>query len=358
MGYKILFLPNWSNKNPYLRILASELTDLGHQVLLEDFPSGYLPLNKIISAHKETKIVHLHWINSLIRSIAWSENRAKQEIKLLILGLDILICRLRGVKIFWTIHNLISHESRDIAGEIKARRIIAFFCSKILVHSQSALKLIEETYGITLYDKSVVIPHCNFDGIYKSSFEDTEKLKEKFGLTPNNIVILFFGLIRKYKGLEKLIDAFRAVDDPRLRLIIAGNPEEMEYGKSICEATKFDTRIITNLGFIPDQDVGNFYALSNIVALPFERTLTSGSAILAFTMGKALLLPVEARVLDFVNENNSLFFASREELISILQNLEKTQLMKMGLLGRETINIFDKRTIAEKINSTYQQSNI
>ena len=65
---------------------------------------------------------------------------------MLLLALDILVVRLRGKRVIWTIHNLVSHESNNPEWEIKARRVIARTCSHALLHSHSALKLVEKTY--------------------------------------------------------------------------------------------------------------------------------------------------------------------------------------------------------------------
>jgi hypothetical protein len=98
--------PDFRADNPYQRLLADALGSLG---VSTEFPRGYrrgLPLTR--GAGSWPEILHLHWLTAYLRarSGVW---RAGYAAKLL---LDLQLLRLRGVRLVWTVHNLVEHEER------------------------------------------------------------------------------------------------------------------------------------------------------------------------------------------------------------------------------------------------------
>lgn len=323
------FLPDWSRENPYQNLLMRALTAQNVRVVLQQFASGFFSLNRTVNSCRELRVIHLHWVNDLISHILWTRNPLIARLKLLLLGLDILMVRARGVRVVWTIHNAVAHESGNTAREIQARRMIARTCNRVIIHSASALRLVEERYRISLSSKTSVIPHGNYDGCYTLSDASSDALKSKLHLEASNIAILFFGAIRRYKGVDKLLKVFAESDNPDLRLILAGRPNSEELRAEILDYAKRDTRIIAMLDFIHDDEVAALFAVADIVAIPFERTLTSGSAVLAVSMARPLLLPAEARVLDLVDDDCAFFFHDETGLKTAIANLRKDQLNAM-----------------------------
>jgi len=350
---EVIFLPDWSRGNPYQNLLAKALEKNGVSITFNDFPIGAFPLNQVVNTNPNCAVLHLHWVNSLVDPIVWCRNPIKRKVKMLLLALDIFVVRLRGKRVIWTIHNLVSHESNNPEWEIKARRVIARTCSHALLHSHSALKLVEKRYRVDLSDKVSIAVHGNYDGCYPSVEGMELKLRERFEIDQDAIVILFFGAIRAYKGVERLIDAFHVVKDRNLRLLIAGSTADDSFAQNILKASKDDSRIIPAIGFVPENEVTALFSISDVVALPFEQTLTSGSATLACTMGKALLVPENAKVFDFVNNHNALFFDSNTQLTAALRKLDKIDLAKRGLHAREAVKGFVWEQEAAKIAATY-----
>lgn len=331
---KIAILPDWSKENPYQNALIESLEKQGAFVSLYDFPTAYLPLNRLINQNPELGTLHLHWINEYIASTLWSNSRIISMARMLLLAMDIILVRIRGVSVIWTIHNSVSHESKNKKNEIISRKIIATACTRIIIHSKSALKEVERIYKIKISRKTLVIPHGNYDGHYNecptTTLKPLERIDEK-----NNIVILFFGIIRPYKGVDKLIHAFRTSKRKDIRLLIAGKCHDPNTREIIDKSIDHDKRIECILDFIPKHEVKNLFIKSDIVAIPFEKTLTSGSTILALTMGRPLLLPEIAKVFDLADEDFSYFFKSIDDLSRIIDSLEKNQLRGMRDLSRK-----------------------
>ena len=120
-----------------------------------------------------------------------------------------------------------------------------------------------------------------------------KEAKEKLHLPAEALVILYFGLIRPYKGLDQLIRAFDALNDINERpvhLLIAGEC----YGKwkpyqVLIEKSKHSGRIQTHERFISDREVGLFFGAADVVALPYRRASQSGVTAVALHYGKPIV---------------------------------------------------------------------
>lgn len=350
---QIVFAPDWQKGNPYQSRLAQALGRIGVEISFMDIPDGWFPIQKMISSGRVVDAIHFHWINQMVDPIVWCDSYLKRVAKQIILAADILLARLRGIKIYWTIHNVVSHECKNTEREISARKIIAKYATHLFFHSNGALDFIKKCYGVGLQEKATVAPHGNYDNCYPIHIETAKELRARFRIPSSALVVLFFGAIRRYKGLEKLISAFEKIGDNNLRLIIAGNTTDVEFADYIRNVSGRNINIISIIKYIADEQVSSIFAMADIVALPFERTLTSGSATLAFTMGKALLVPEDARIFDFINDNNALFFSSEIELTEKLSSLEKNDLERKGKMARKAVEELTWDKSAELIAEVY-----
>lgn len=125
-----------------------------------------------------------------------------------------------------------------------------------------------------------VIPHPLYSHFGKKmKREEAEKLLD---LKPGKKNILFFGLIRDYKGLDILIDAFNGLDDS-YQLIIAGEPYGSfeKYRKAIDESPLKDN-IRTFLRYIRDSEVTDFFSAADVTVLPYRSATQSGISSISY----------------------------------------------------------------------------
>lgn len=348
----VIFLPDWRSGNPYQDLLAAGIRSTGYTVDFADYPESELPLLTLLRSYPTVRVIHLHWIHSYAGRILWSGNRLKAWLRALFLVYDIFMVRRRGVKVIWTVHNRLAHESAHPQREIMARRILARIVTRLIFHSAEARVTVEQLLGIPLKHRSSIIPHGNYLGIYPANPTREQQLRDQFNLRDHHTVILFFGALRRYKGIDQLLQAFRVTPDPNLRLIIAGKPFEPIIRAEIKKAVAEDSRIHACLDFIPETDVNPLYAIAHLAAVPFERTLTSGSAILALSMGKALLLPDEARVLGLPTEG-TLYFGKEQGLKETLQRLSTWDLNAMGQINSEAAQALNWTRIGAMTMAAY-----
>ena len=217
----ILFVPDWREGNPYMVSLSAGLEREGFHISFGHFPRGYFKLTQLANEYPSAGVIHIHWILSFVDQFFWSRSEFKFNIRLLLLALDMLLCRARGIRIVWTLHNLVEHESPAPDQELRVRALLVRLANAVIAHSEEALESAVAGYAVDLSRKGHVIPHGSYIGMYECSEAVKESLRAKYAIEDSDLVILFFGAVRRYKGLDLLLPAFRAVSNSKFRLIVA-----------------------------------------------------------------------------------------------------------------------------------------
>lgn len=116
---------------------------------------------------------------------------------------------------------------------------------------------------------------------------------EALRIDPKYDYMLFFGLVRAYKGLDLLIDAFARIKDnlPTLRLLIAGEfyEDEQKYREQIRQAGLDDKVIIRN-EFIADSELRTYFGAAGLIVQPYKSATQSGVTQVAFHFEKPMLV--------------------------------------------------------------------
>jgi glycosyltransferase involved in cell wall biosynthesis len=351
---QVIMVPDFTEGNPYQKLLSSELEALGIEVKLEDYINSYFPFSKLFLKYPEAEILHLHWLSPLLHMLSWTSPN-KSKIRCLLIGLDCLWLRLKGKRLIWTIHNKFAHEQFERSIEMLLRKILVRCVSKIIVHSKTASKTLAKTYGVANFsEKANIIFHGNYDNVYPEPIKTRLEIFSANGIVSNDIVILCFGLIRPYKGLDKFASAFTEfTSNQHLHLVIAGKSEDVEYTdklKIICNSSPY---LHLNLGFLDDLSLSEWINAANIIAIPFSDTLTSGSVLLAMTKGKALLLSEKCKVFDCVPDQGAIYFTELNEIETKIQNLTAAQINSMGTINAEKSKTYCWSLVAKCTASLY-----
>ncbi len=228
-------------------------------------------------------ILHFHW-----PSYGYADRlREKMEQYVGEWGRTLALAKSLGFKIVWTVHNLYPHEQiyRDL--EQKARRILLSECDATILHCQSAAALLQSHFGYA--GRSAVIPHGHYGGIYGQP-ADRCVARSRLGLS--GTVFLFFGQLRPYKGLEALIRAFRGCEDfSEDTLLIAGATMHADFSRRLLSLARDARNVVIHPFFIPDGEVALYLGGADVVVLPYAGVLTSGTAVLAHSIGRPVVAP-------------------------------------------------------------------
>ncbi|MBI2280141.1 MAG: glycosyltransferase [Bacteroidetes bacterium] len=183
------------------------------------------------------------------------------------------------------IHNIIPHEKRF--GDSFLTNFFTKRTDGFIVLSGN----VEKDLKTFTNNPIIKTPHPLYDnfGEPKSKLEAKKSLQ----LNPDFNYILFFGIIRKYKGLDILLNAFadQRLKNKKLKLLIAGEfyEDETEYLKIINDSNLQGNVIITKT-FIPNNEVVNYFCAADIVVQPYRHATQSGVTQIAYHFNKPMLV--------------------------------------------------------------------
>ena len=110
-----------------------------------------------------------------------------------------------------------------------------------------------------------------------------EKAEAKLGLKHGKRNILFFGLIREYKGLDILLEAFGMLPGEDYQLIIAGEPYgSFDKYQKIIDNLSGKERISLSLKYIKDSEVSDYFSAADVAVLPYRSATQSGISSVAY----------------------------------------------------------------------------
>jgi glycosyltransferase involved in cell wall biosynthesis len=137
---------------------------------------------------------------------------------------------------------------------------------------------------------AAVIPHGDYRGTYPATVTKSDARKQ-LGLSDFEKVVLFFGGISPYKNVPHLIETFHIANVPNATLIVAGRPATAIDEQNVLVSAQQGSRVQLHLKRVPVEDVQIFFAAADLVALPFQEIMNSGSAILALAFDRPVLVP-------------------------------------------------------------------
>lgn len=182
----------------------------------------------------------------------------------------LLQLRRAGVTVLWTPHDFRTH--RDLSGpalhlDRAARRAMARLADVVHVHSETELALWQEA-GVEPR-KLVVAPHGHYIGFYPDTLPRAAA-RAALGLQDGDLVFLFFGWLRRNKGLLELLSAFSHFDDDTARLVVAGMAEDGDLADAALRAAARDPRVLARIGPVARDDVQTHMNAADVVALPYQ----------------------------------------------------------------------------------------
>jgi len=192
------------------------------------------------------------------------------------------------------VHNMIPHEP-TILDKLFAPSFVRSQDGFVAL-SESVVKDIEKIEFSILNSQFSIkpktfSPHPIYD--HYGERMNKEEACKALGMPDNKNYMLFFGLVRAYKGLDLLLDAFGIVKDqlPDLQLIVAGEfyEDEDKYRAQIQRLGLTDRVVIRN-EFVPDADLRKYFGAADIIVQPYKTATQSGVTQVAFHFEKPMLV--------------------------------------------------------------------
>jgi glycosyltransferase involved in cell wall biosynthesis len=195
--------------------------------------------------------------------------------------------------VFWTyflpkktkkialIHNLNPHEKRFFDRVFNRVFLNAYDAFVVL---SAAVK--NEVLELKPNAKVALLVHPPYEG--EAAAIDSREARLQLGLDPQKKTLLFFGLIRPYKGLSELIAAFALLDDS-YQLLIAGEVygDEQVYRLALQKLPYSNWKFVNR--YLPDAEVDTYFAAADLVVLPYLNATQSGIRAMALSQKRAVL---------------------------------------------------------------------
>ena len=285
---RVLMLPDFRHHNPYQELLAQSLREQAVEVVFYAHYRRVFPLYRITREVGGIEVLHLHWLSSYWRGESWLA-RLVYGLKLLA---DILLVKSSGTRLVWTLHNLIAHDCLHPRMEARIRRAIYGLADEVIVHSASARDRVSTEFRVRQAERSRVVAHGHYRSLYRD-LPSASLARERLGISRDEVVILFFGMLKPYKGLEELIAAWGSAGEASrpARLVIAGMAWDDAYGRRLDDLVRDRDDIRLDQGFVPEDQVSDYFVAARVVVFPFRSILTSGSVLLAMSFGRAVMAP-------------------------------------------------------------------
>lgn len=197
--------------------------------------------------------------------------------------------------------NVIPHEKRF--GDKSFTRYFLKACDAYITMSEKVMKDLR-TFNQKKPAKQVLHP------LYDNFGEPVPKslAREKLGIDANGHLVLFFGFIRKYKGLDILLQAIKLLADRHdatqteiPKLLIAGEfYEDAKPYEALIERLGISQHLILRTSFIPDSDVKYYLCAADLVVQPYRNATQSGVTPLAYHFEKPMVVTNVGSLPDLV----------------------------------------------------------
>jgi glycosyltransferase involved in cell wall biosynthesis len=312
-------------------------------VQLQGYLSGWRDVLRELRCHR-IPVLHIQWCKLPVLDL-WMMRRAQTQ----------------GIRIVYTVHNALPHLDRRESVRRTYRKLYRQ-ADALVVLSRSVGQQLLERVDDSVADKIHVIEH----GILEldSPIPDRERARTELKLERDAEVVLFIGRISAYKGIVDLIDAFAIASGvrPRLRLIIAGDPEDsFEPYQAQIRRLGIAEIVQAHPRFVSEQFKSTLYAAADVAIMPHRESSQSGMGLEALAAGKPIVATRVGGLVELVDEEVNGYCVPVSDppamaraltrFFSLPRSSQAAMAAASGALGRDR---FGWSTIAQKHVALYR----
>ena len=255
------------------------------------------------------------------------------------------IVKIRGKKIIISVHNITPHTAKltTVFLDKIFNKIIFPYANFIIVHNKRNRKKLLERYKLD-ENKIFMIPHGTLRPYQKLKNISKQSARKYLNIPFDKKVILFFGYIWEYKGLDILLKSLRIIRDSTkdVVLVIAGQPlRNWKKYEKIIKENRIDDCIIKVLRYIPDSEVEYYFSCSDIVALSYNQhpfDTHGGVGALALSFKKPMIVTDVGGLPEYVKD---------KRVISEPNNINE--------LAKKIIFVLNKKSILKKLSKESEE---
>lgn len=284
-NYRIVFYPEYTNA--YQSLLYEPLIAAG------GYAEGCKNLEAFFGAvfvHGADNILHVHWLNQIFGKTNITDKALKQLASSFLSWIDKK--KSEGFRIWWTIHNYVSHESVDLDAEIVFQKKLYKKVDRVFIHHPLAIFLLD---WLPDHEKLFLCEHGSYDTQCPQKISRTQA-RHALGFSEADWVVAHVGRVRGYKGLDMALPALYSQLDnlPCMRLLIAGKIDSAETKAWL--ALHPHPRVTVLDQYLNEETLLYAMRAANLGFLSYNTVLTSGSLVHWFSCGRPVLAPAAGTI--------------------------------------------------------------
>ena len=273
---------------------------------------------------------------------------------------NLLLVKLVFGKVVLTTHDVSSFANLSDSSIIGS--MIYKLTDLILTHNEfSKSEIIKANPNLS--SRIYIVPHGNYIPFINVK-NDKEKSRKRLDIPNDKKVLLFFGMIKKVKGLDVLLHALKDVvkENPDVLLLIAGKVWENDFTnyQRIIDENNLSDYCLLHTKFIPHDEVEHYYCAADLVVLPYKKIYQSGVLVMTLSYGKPALVSDLPPLKEVVTDMQTAFLFESENSISLAEKLklillDPEKLEQVRINGEELINTkYDWNEIGRQTKQVYQ----
>ena len=220
-----------------------------------------------------------------------------------------------GSKVLFICHNVVEHESNLLKQKITQK--VLGNGSMFLVHSDQEFNRLRDFFPAAKVGRTFM-PTFK---ITKNGVISQNNARELLQL--NKPTILFFGFVRKYKGLDLLLKAFpKVLEQIDIHLLIVGEfwQDKDDYLQLISKLN-LEKNISIVDKYIPNEEVGTYFSAANLLVMPYKSVTGSAVVQLSYSFGLPVLVSKIGALAEIVKENETGFLVPENDVEEISKKI-------------------------------------
>lgn len=354
-----MWFPTSSSGNPYQRLLIKALERENVDIIDLEL-STIFPLTSQGVRSESVDLIHIDWMYQFYMSKPTNLNLINVLVTIVrsfTFILDLCIVSISDTGLIWTVHDKYQHEREFQRTERLVNEATFVLADEIVVKCDAAGRIIENEYTFADMDTFQAIRDGNYQGVYPDTTSQQEA-RERLSVDENTFVYLYFGFIRRYKGVDTLIKAFKHSDQLNAELWVVGNPANEDLEQELRRLSTEEENVKLTLEFIPEESVQQYLNMADVLVLPFRDILNSGSIYLGLTFGLPIITPRIGCIPSVVsNENEELLYDGSTEMLRETLNkaYSHVNLNEISSANRKQGRELGWEEPAQELSSLYHQ---
>jgi len=217
-------------------------------------------------------------------------------------------------KVLYICDNIIPHEHRP--GDKLFTKYAFKHADFFIVQSDAVEKDLMKHFPYAVYRK---VPHPVYENFGVAL--EKEKAREALGINAKK-VILYFGYVRAYKGLNILIEAMSKIDDVQLLAVGEFYDDEKKYREQV-KNLGLESKIFFVSNYIPNDQVSIYFSAADVIVLPYLSATQSGITQIAYNFNKPVIATDVGGLAEVVINNKTGFIVPPNDPDALADAIKK-----------------------------------